>query len=299
MIYPISTTVATQSLYRLSAYISSPVDGERLEEALNKALEKFKCFKVELRGGFFRYYFDFNPLKAQVKRDNGCTLTKIDFLANRRYPFRVTYYDNKIFLDMFHGLTDGAGALRFLREILKIYLSFGGVYSDETVETSPYCDEFLRLSEGKKIERTAVKKMTGANAFAVKGKQYHSPGYGNIQFIVDSNALKLAAKAHQTGMTAYLATLAAFSMINRAKINGSFEQKEKLSLAIPVDLRRKFNSDTLANFTTIIRADIDKNTLFEEAFSKIQEQINAETEKDGLMTRIVLSSLLVKNPLIR
>ncbi|HAD20370.1 MAG TPA: hypothetical protein DCF42_08245, partial [Lachnospiraceae bacterium] len=42
--------------------------------------------------------------------------------ANKNYLFRVTYFRRRINLEVFHVLTDGMGAINFLKELLYQYL---------------------------------------------------------------------------------------------------------------------------------------------------------------------------------
>ena len=42
--------------------------------------------------------------------------------TNNQYLFKVTYYEKKINLDIFHSLTDGNSAMHLLKEIVYSYL---------------------------------------------------------------------------------------------------------------------------------------------------------------------------------
>ena len=103
-IYPMSSTMTTMSIFRLSAEMEDYVDGDNLQAALADILPRFPTFAVQLRKGFFRYYFDANELEPRVFPDNGILFQKIDSLKNNRYLFRVQYYKKRISVDFFHGL---------------------------------------------------------------------------------------------------------------------------------------------------------------------------------------------------
>ena len=67
-IYPMSSTATTMSIFRLSAEMENFVDGDNLETALKDILPRFPTFAVQLRKGFFRYYFDQNELPPRGQR---------------------------------------------------------------------------------------------------------------------------------------------------------------------------------------------------------------------------------------
>ncbi len=81
-------------------------------------LPKFGLFNVRLRMGVFWNYFEENGKKApKVHEENTFPCRFIRPNKNHSYLFRVTYYKNRINLEVFHVLTDGMGGINFLREL--------------------------------------------------------------------------------------------------------------------------------------------------------------------------------------
>ena len=90
---------------------------------LDIMLPKMDGFNLRLRMGVFWYYFEDNPNPApRVMQEDMGPCQYINPLLNREYLFRVLYYERRISLEVFHALTDGNGALMFLKELVYQYL---------------------------------------------------------------------------------------------------------------------------------------------------------------------------------
>ena len=110
------------NVYRISVTLTELVDRELLQQALDMVLPKFDGFNLRLRQGVFWYYFEENDRIPQVKRENTYPCRFIDPHGNQRFLFRVTYYEKRINLEVFHALTDGLGAVNFLKCLIRQYL---------------------------------------------------------------------------------------------------------------------------------------------------------------------------------
>ena len=176
-IYPMSSTMTTMSIFRLSAEMEDYVDGDNLQAALADILPRFPTFAVQLRKGFLRYYFDANELEPRVFPDNGILFQKIDSLKNNRYLFRVQYYKKRISVDFFHGLCDGTGAMEFLKALVYRYL-------DE-------CGETLPPKGSVKVAGEPVKESETEDSISRYYTQYKLTGgvVGKI-YVKDGDAVK-------------------------------------------------------------------------------------------------------------
>ncbi len=75
-----------------------------------------------MRRGLFWYYFEENTQIPQVQRENTYPCRYLDPHGNQRFLFRVSYYERRINLEVFHALTDGLGAVNFLKSLTRRYL---------------------------------------------------------------------------------------------------------------------------------------------------------------------------------
>ena len=265
-IYPMSITETTQSIFRFAADLDEFVDEQILEDALTDVLPRFPSFRVQLRAGLFRHYFDHNEGKPVVRPDNGVVLEKIDFFANNFYLFRVRYYRKRISVDFFHGLCDGAGAMVFFRALLHRYLYLAGrvaeraegiALADEPPRPAEQEDAFVRYYDKKFRLFGAAGKMIGKNAFPVRGKRLRGAGYGVVTGTCDAAELKAVARRYGCSITAYLGGLALWSIVTASP---DPKPKEDPAVMIPINLRKVFPSETLKNFTSLIRCVVDRKT---------------------------------------
>ena len=121
-IFPISAGKKYSTVFRLSVLLKESVNPKILEEAVNIALKKYKSFKVRMKEGFFWNYFEENNKKPIIEKEKDYPCKYIDPRRNNNYLFKVTYFDKKINIDIFHSLTDGGSGTVFFREIIYTYL---------------------------------------------------------------------------------------------------------------------------------------------------------------------------------
>ena len=122
-LFPVIAGEGMSNVYRVSITLKEEIEQEKLQEALDIVLPKFSIFNCRLRQGMFWYYFEENGKRSpRVVEENTYPCQYIQENRNRSYLFRVTYYKRRINLEVFHVLTDGTGALYFLKELAYQYL---------------------------------------------------------------------------------------------------------------------------------------------------------------------------------
>lgn len=298
-------TLRTQSLYRLGALLKKEINGESLKFAVEKALRRYPYYKVELKPGLFRHYFEENFRTPLVEEDDGVLLKILNFRHNRYYLFRVTYYGKRVFIDFFHGLCDGNGGIEFLKTVLYYYFEAEGkaipsdyvVTLDTPVSEGETEDAFKKYYKKIKLV-SGTKKMAGGYAFHATGKQFSYDGFGLVQAEVPTDRLLAAARSHGCSVTVYIASLALLAF---AENYGMSRQKEDFVAFIPVNLRKKFPSETMFNFTNFAKctvprgAYINLDTFIGYVKSSLKEQLTEEE----LQIKLSFSSLMDKMFLLR
>ncbi|MBQ6365319.1 MAG: hypothetical protein IJI61_02790 [Oscillospiraceae bacterium] len=115
----------------LSYTLKETVVPEKLQRALEKAIERFPVFRVRLALNENRQpVYEKNDLLPCIYENDGKTHTFGK--ASRGYLFRVSYHSRRISLSIHHMLTDFFGANEFLKYILRCYLH----QLDESIGTS-------------------------------------------------------------------------------------------------------------------------------------------------------------------
>jgi len=303
VIYPMSITATTQSLFRLSAEMTEYIDDECLLDAVKNILPRYPVYNVVLRSGLFRHFFDANNLPPIVKPDTGILFEKINFSANNHYLFRVGYYKNRIGIDFFHGLCDGTGAMEFLKSLVYQYVIERGYtppppgnikITGQPVPEEEQEDGFTKFYRPVDLFGGVIGEMAGKDAFALRGRRFKRIGYGLIQGTVNTAALKEAAKRRNCSVNSYLVAMILLSI---TETYGKDTQNTDITAMIPVDLRRIFPSQTLRNFTTLVKVFINPKMVapnLQLYCDEVQKQLAAAIDKERLLDKISLSSFLVR-----
>ncbi len=282
-IFPIVSNKKFSTVFRFSAVLNEEIDKHILEVAVKNTVNQYDSFKVKLKKGFFWYYFEFNNKEPIVEEEKNYPCKYIDQNANNDYLFKVTYFKNKINIDVFHSLTDGNSAIHFFREIIYNYIelshsedtNFMSRGNKEIVENNTE-DSYMK-NYNKKIEHGNV---SNKKAFILKGKVLPLYAIGVQHQIIDLEALKEECKKQNVTVTQYLT-----AVLIKAIYEGNYKKynsksKKPIKVCIPVNLKKYFPSTTLANFFSYITIEADVKNGKIEDFSKVLEFVkNSFKEK--------------------
>lgn len=283
-IYPASRSNRWSNVFRLSATLKEEVDVDILRSALDVTVRRFPSIAVRLRKGVFWYYLEQLSAAPEIREENSYPLTRMSKKETRKCAFRVLVYERRIAVEIFHSLTDGNGALVFLKSLVAEYLQqkYGvhipaeeGVLgrleepSEDEVE-----DSFLKYS-GKlcasRRENTAW-RMSGTP----------EPG-GFLNVTCFKIPVKPALeKAHEYGVTlsTFLGASIMMAMQNSQKEKVHNPNRRKpIKLLIPVNLRKLFPSKTLRNFVLYTTPEILPK-LGEYSFEEICQVIQCKLNTD-------------------
>ena len=120
-IYPAAMSRRWNALFRLSVKFVDPIDPELLQQALLSTLKRYPSFALKLRRGFFWYYLEHIEGAPDIQEDVGNPCVRMNLKENNGFMFRVRYHENRIAVEIFHVLTDGAGGLSFLKTLAAEY----------------------------------------------------------------------------------------------------------------------------------------------------------------------------------
>ncbi len=190
-IFPISTGKKYSTVFRLSAVLKEKVEPKILEEAVNQALEKYKSFKVRMKSGFFWYYLEDNLKQPIIEEEKDYPCKYIDSRRNNNYLFKVTYFENKVNIDIFHSLTDGNSGTTFFKEIIYTYLELRHPeVLDADERRIKKIDYDTEDSYMKNYDKKAKSNASGKRAYILKGKKIQLGAISAIHEIIDLEDLK-------------------------------------------------------------------------------------------------------------
>lgn len=289
--YPILTTRNTQSIFRLSALLDEKVEPEKLRQALCEAIVRFPLFKVRQRTGVFWYYFEENEEPFNIFEDDGILLRRIDTKKTNGYQFRLCYFGKKIALDIFHGLTDGVGALVFFKAILYKYSLLTGhkpvggkvINFGEEITPDELEDSFSRYALKTKLKDLGLDRFTGKSPMITKGHHFVGAGYGTITGEISASQLKETAKKYGCTLTQYLCAVLSYAFITRSK-----KKNKPFVLMLPVNFRVQFPSKSLKNFVSFVKICVNPKEVetFEDMVQKVKEQMEKVMTKQEMQNLI-------------
>ena len=121
-IFPAARTRTWTNVFRLSATLIEDIDPEILQKSVGDIKRRFPSICVRLDNGVFWYYIEETKEVPLVKEEGPHACMKMEFSEIRRCAVRILYYKNRISVELFHSLTDGNGALVFLKTLVATYL---------------------------------------------------------------------------------------------------------------------------------------------------------------------------------
>lgn len=288
-LFPLASTKDYKTVFRISVVLKDKIDQEILEKSVKIALNKFKFFKVRMRKGIFWNYFETNNKVPLITEESEYPCKFIDLPLNNDYLFRVTYFDCKINLDIFHCLTDGNGALDFLKEITYNYIEIR--YLNNSTTSRAKEREIKYNSEdsySKNYDKTIKAKRNSKRAYNLSGRVL-PPGVVSVTHeFMSSSKVREMAKSNDASVTQFLTACLIFA-IHEVGVKRDRSRKE-VRIQVPVNLKKYFPSETSSNFFSYIDVNVDTNK--EETFFKILEKVKQEF-KDKLKEEELLKTIAV------
>lgn len=284
-IFPVIASKNLTNVFRVSVTLKEEVNPECLQKALSHIIPWFQSFHVRLRRGFFWYYFEPNKKEPKVMEEVTYPCRYLDPYENNQYLFRVTYYKKRIHLEVFHAITDGFGAVNFLKELLYCYFDCLDGKEFEREECS-LSDEALLNNEDsylKHYRKQEVKGYETIRALQLRGEQLKDGGVGVIHGLMPVEEVKKASKKYEASITQYLTAVLIYSIYEEYKRKKTL--KEPIRINVPVNLRQYFESTTTKNFFAVVAAGMafdDREYTFEDILGQVKEDFKNQLTKENL-----------------
>ena len=279
------------SVFRLSAVLKKDIKEDILFKAVVRALHDYPEYRVRLGNGVFWSYLEFNDKapKIEVESDMPCN---INLRKNNDYLFKITYFGNKINLDIYHVLTDGTGAIFFFRGIIYHYLSL--IYKKKSVFVSEKeiysTDQYLNYYDSSYKSKKSSKK-----AFIVPGKANLNVN-NTYHYTVSIKEIKSVCKKYKVTITEFITAIYIYSLY----LSYFKKSRNDIIVSVPINLRKYYDDETLSNFFTYMNVDgnlIGKNDIsFEDVLNNIKSEflnkLNSEKVKEYLSRDMKLGNNL-------
>lgn len=293
-IFPGQNSRSWSNVFRLSVQLKEEVDPAVLEIALNNTLKRFPWLNVKIKSGFFWYYLETNPNKAKVNPDVKNYCYRINFKENAGFLFRVYYYVNRISVDVYHAITDGYGCTVFISTLTAEYLrlKYGAVIPKSkyvlSLSDKPTKDEmsdaYIRFASSKAKYNRRDKVV-----YHAKGTKLPAHLCNYTVGIMSFKQLHEVTKSYGVTVTEFFAALLMY--IHYKKQLSKSKKQREVSVQIPVNLRKFYDTNTLRNFVLCLRVKIDPQKgeyTFEEILKLVSLQlrlVDTEKEVNSMMTQ--------------
>ena len=300
--FPAVTGKEDTRVFRFYCQLKEEVNAEKLQEALNQTMEKYQVFQAVLRKGLFWFYLERREIRALVKEETLPPCSRIYIPDKKSLLFEVSYYKNRINFEVFHGLTDGTGAMHFLQELVKNYLRIvhreaclPEIFPDEKVTEKDLEEDGFSQYYNSDAPKLREKK---EKAFQFRGEKHeqHDMEITEISLPVKETLAK--AREYGVSITMLIAAMLICAIHEEIPRN---QIKKPIGLMIPVNLRNYFPSQSMANFFGWIevRCHFRQDTTFKDVVNEVKEQFEAELSKERIAMRMNELVGLEKNPFLR
>ena len=291
-IYPAARTDNWSNVFRLSATLNEKVDKTALKQALEKTIRRFPSMAVRLRKGMFWYYLHEIENAPEIMDEYSHPLTRMSKKETRKCAFRVIVYDKRIAVEMFHSITDGNGALIFLKTLLAQYVKVK--YNEETPCENGVlnCEEKAKKEELEdsflKYAGNLPQSRQENTSWQVSGTQTLG-GYLNATTF-DLNTKDVLQKAHEynVSVTTFLCA-AMLKALENLKNKEDKKSKKPVKVLVPVNLRNVFESQSLRNFAFYTTPEIFTylgEYSFEEILNVVKHKLGYDVTQKQMSLKI-------------
>jgi NRPS condensation-like uncharacterized protein len=263
-LFPAIMSGELTSVFRITVFLKKPIKFTAIREAVEITSRRFPYFSVSLGSGLFWHYLEYNNQLPRILTEEKIPCTA--FAAKRKNEplYRILVKENRISVEFMHILTDGGGAFEYLKSLLYTYFRLNGnnIPSNKEIilPESPIYEE--EIEDGyKRFFRRKIPppgKLTKAwhLPFSLDGK----PRLKIIRSQITLDKLLEVAGSHNVSVTEYMVSVYLFTLqmiYLEEKEKVKKQKRGVLRIEVPVNLRKKFPSKTMRNFSLFVLPEID------------------------------------------
>ena len=303
-IFPSTSGRRDTRVFRFYCELKENIDGGVLQTALDQTLEKYPVYRSVMRKGLFWYYLENSDLPAIVSPETDPPCMNLYIRDRKNLLFQVNYYQKRINFEVYHALTDGTGALQFLKELVRNYLIIA--HRDEGIPDIPMTDADVTIHdlENDSFSKYYKKPESGSGTLMKRRKPCRitgaKAGYGNLNVtegIVSSKALRMKAKAYGVSVTVFLSSVLLCAIHKEMRRN-----QRDIVLMVPVNLRNFFPSESMLNFFGWIEPGYqfpEGDYAFEDIVKTVDAYFKQELTQEKLGSHMSMYMKLEQHPVLR
>ena len=303
-IFPPNSKKSDTKVFRFACELYDNVDKNVLQNALNITVDAFPLYKSIIKSGVFWYYFEASHFKPVVVEENLPPCSPLYDRNNKTLLFRVMYYKKRINFEVYHALSDGAGALQFFKTLVFHYITIK--YEYKFKDKVPLLD--IKASAAQKMDDSFQKyystpasdiKKKKVKAYKIRGMKIPEYRISVIEGIIPVDAIIQKVKEYNTSLTIFLAAILMCAINEDIPLR---HKKRSVVLSIPVNLRNYFHSETARNFFGVINVSYNfasGSGELQEVIEHLKNEFRENLTAEVLAKRINNLSSLEHNFLLR
>lgn len=303
-IFPSTSEKTDTRVFRFSCQLNEDIDGGILQTAVDKALIDFPGYHCVMKKGLFWYYLEQTDIKPVVCPEYKHPCAALYMGESDRLLFEVTYFRKRINLELYHVLTDGTGAMQFLKTIVYNYITlvhhedFGDTLPEFDVDSSAAekaDDSFRKYYQKQKMPHNETVK----KAYRLKGMKNEDDLLGITEVCVSSKSVIDAAHRSGSTMTVFLTALLIDSVHSTMSVA---DENLPVVIMVPVNLRNFFPSETAKNFfgmISVVYSYKERSGEFGDILEEVSRQFKEKLTKEQLSVRMNRLASLEHNPFVK
>ena len=276
---------------RVSCVLNESIDRDVLERALSLTVKERPQFQVRIRRGFFWNYLEHTDVMPVAVPE---TLGPCPSLYGESYKgvlhYLVSYYNNRINIDMSHAISDGTGAFTLLKLLVFNYLKlkYPEEMADASLQDTASADDRFRNSYDHFYDDNGSSTILPKQILNKKERAFQIQSrklpYNQLQYIeahAEADRLLKKAKELQVSLTSLLGAMLILAISADMPTR---QRKRPITISIPVNLRNFFPSDTLRNFFNNI--DVSHKMNGTETLESLAREFDRELKENTTPERI-------------
>jgi len=310
-IFPALAGQEDSEVFRIACALHDDVDPELLQAAVDAAVEEHPSFTDIIRAGVFWYYLENTGLRPKVHEEKESPLQPL-YDERDRLLIDISYYRKRINFEIFHAIADGTGAMIFFRTILANYLTLAHPEELKDIRIERYdstdrekeADGFTEYFEPKKGSSTNF-EFLGSRTNKVKVYQFRESRTPDCRQLVTEGetsvaAVKKAAKAEGATITEFICAILIQSIHSAMPRS---EYGKTISIAVPVNLRNYFHTNTMRNFFGMIEIRYNFNTEgpheLTDIIQSVRKSFAEELTRENMEQKIASQVKMERHPIVR
>ncbi|MHC1746874.1 MAG: hypothetical protein AB9856_00620 [Cellulosilyticaceae bacterium] len=290
-IFPPTSNKKDTKVFRFSCRLYETINPNTLQLALDKTMLSFPLYASIIRKGLFWYYFEASTIKPLVSIESKPPCSVLYDENTKHLLFEVTYYKKRINLEIYHALTDGVGALQFLKTLVLNYLILEHQKDFKNQIPSIDYDASISQKEDDSFQKyfndgAKSKKSSIGTAYKLKGETLEDNILQVITGVVSAKEVLNQAHQYNTTLTVFLSAVLVYSIGQEMSMT---DKKRPVVLSVPVNLRAYFQSASARNFFSVINIPYNfskEDATFEDVIKYLHNFFEKELTADNFRARL-------------